>query len=393
MNYDKIFKAAVERYGKDNVLIVPYSDLDYYTKLSYDGYTSSSSHKAGVIRILFPSIRIENEVGISHVITNLVVNIGMSSMILSHNCYGNTLNNEVTLNLCNGSRFSYDPEEIIREYNHSHLSKNDSDFSEEYRTNRNYTNFCMGNGHASQALIQKRIKNEIELITYFSELEAYLGWESLEGSPYRFISGVSSFTPLLPIIDTLSDTYIIELLFSLHLKGEINLYIDDSFNLEVSIDNTLIAADIAEEIREEVDWDFDSNIETSQIIIPLLPDGYKLVGVNITDNYIPFVANPPQKQVSLFDEPERQDWATIPHPLDPSKEIYYINFPKANSYEECKPGVFKLHPDVQKLWKKYRSRITENQARQEQIAAYRDERTTTPDCQSVSATDDPLFVY
>jgi len=128
----------------------------------------------GIIYIHYPELTITNSHDASHKIYDLVVNFTVDPT------------NGTLLSSLYGMRFSLSQRELAKGYIHSHLKTNYHSFNNP---------FCLGGGSTFQKMVNNLCcsgsvtKEQFEL--FILQLNSYLCWESLEGTPHMSILSLS----------------------------------------------------------------------------------------------------------------------------------------------------------------------------------------------------------
>lgn len=125
------------------------------------------------IVIYFPEINITNSKNHKHKIYDLFVKITIHKDSEKGKLYVSSIS---------GCRSTFLLKELESNYTHSHLSNICTAFSD----------FCLGSSEFAIIKANCAVDNSYENFTLlFLSLKGYLSWESLEGGPYRHISGIS----------------------------------------------------------------------------------------------------------------------------------------------------------------------------------------------------------
>lgn len=121
----------------------------------------------------FPELEITNRMGLTHTIYDMVTRMNIGSTSIS--------------TTISGMRFSLSRSEISKGYSHSHLHTN------QYGR---FNAFCLGSSGLATFLTSNQSNLDANLFTMLIfQLEAYLKWESLEGTPYISFTTLGSSTP------------------------------------------------------------------------------------------------------------------------------------------------------------------------------------------------------
>ena len=134
------------------------------------------------IYILFPEINITNRDGANHTIKDLLVLIQLYN-------YNNT---SLRINSLKGGRLTLSYAEYQSDYFHSHLPI----FKNSISTTMDLpylSNFCTGSGEINiyQSNINGDGFNEERFIRYVMQIMSLVSYESIEGTPYRYIRSIS----------------------------------------------------------------------------------------------------------------------------------------------------------------------------------------------------------
>lgn len=134
------------------------------------------------IYILFPEINITNRDGANHTIKDLLV------LIQFYN-YNNT---SLRINSLKGGRLTLSYAEYQSDYFHSHLPILKSSISTTMDLPY-LSNFCTGSGEINiyQSNINGDGFNEERFIRYVMQIMSLVSYESIEGTPYRYIRSIS----------------------------------------------------------------------------------------------------------------------------------------------------------------------------------------------------------
>lgn len=147
--------------------------------------------------IHYPQIVITNSNGTTHTITDLYVRLQVD--------YDN-LEGSTTIRNFSARRFSADIREIMSQYQHSHQpSRTYTENSEAFQ----YRGFCKGSSQiqtVENKLVDRYNPETFKLFLF--QLEEFLNWESLEGTPYAYIESITGRTEGIKISkDELKDYY------------------------------------------------------------------------------------------------------------------------------------------------------------------------------------------
>ena len=134
------------------------------------------------IYILFPEINITNRDGARHTIKDLLV------LIQFYNYY----NRSLRINSLKGGRLTLSYAEYQSDYFHSHLPIFKSSISTTMYLPY-LSNFCTGSGEINiyQSDINGDGFNEERFIRYAMQIMSLVSYESIEGTPYRYIRSIS----------------------------------------------------------------------------------------------------------------------------------------------------------------------------------------------------------
>jgi len=146
-------------------------------------YNSSNRPFIPEFIIHFPQIIITNSKGAIHCITDLYIKLEPKST-----------DGSFSFKNFSGKRMSASKEEINNKYQHSHLSSarylkygEDSSSSGAF----NFRSFCLGTSEINQVLTMLMYDYKPGIFRLFLlQLEEYLNWESLEGTPHITISSI-----------------------------------------------------------------------------------------------------------------------------------------------------------------------------------------------------------
>jgi hypothetical protein len=147
--FNNIKRLAVEYYGEE---FVDFNEFDF--------------------TILYPEIIIENSHGKKHLIKELYVNLN-----LEEGCISNI----------KGLRGHLSLKEYNSNYLHSHLRP---------RNSTSYHNFCLGENTPISNFRHIKLDSDELILSFFTTLDAYVRWESLEGGPYIRIQSIGDNTGL-----------------------------------------------------------------------------------------------------------------------------------------------------------------------------------------------------
>ncbi|HEY4062303.1 MAG TPA: hypothetical protein VGM30_10405 [Puia sp.] len=135
--------------------------------------------------LYFPELIIANAQGNSHVIKDIYVSFHLTTTLRLHGDL-------------QGMRTTFSKNEWVSEYTHSHLNDRCTKFS----------NFCTGTGpinDVTNALREEYDEINFEMFCY--QIQSYLAYESIEGTPYEYISNIGTDT----IVVALDDQYLPQL--------------------------------------------------------------------------------------------------------------------------------------------------------------------------------------
>lgn len=177
---------------KSNIETNPYGFM--YSGTPKDDYIIDINFNP-VIR--FESVNITNSRGNSMTINNLFVKIPIENdefrrkLILNSRTIENIHHpdSQFCLNFKNlqGITTSFTKNMLIKEYMHSHLSTTYSKME--------FTSFCLGEGEINQTASYLNSEYEYNLFKLFLfQIETVASWESIEGTPYRYISDINNLS-------------------------------------------------------------------------------------------------------------------------------------------------------------------------------------------------------
>ena len=132
--------------------------------------------------IHFPEFVITNKEDMSHTIRGMYIKLVPKQ----------ALNGELSFKTFRGKRMVATKEEIISQYQHSHIAGRAYTFSTEISdTAFSWKGFCLGSSEIIQALTMLRSKFSVGRFKLFLfQLHEYLIYESIEGTPYKYIHDV-----------------------------------------------------------------------------------------------------------------------------------------------------------------------------------------------------------
>ena len=176
----------------------------------------------------FPEINITNSSGMRHKIVDLYIKL----LPYSHN-------NGFTFHSFQGKRMTATEGEIFSSYQHSHLPSRNykSYFPLEGKSGLTFNSFCLGTSEIRQVLtmLSSGFKPDIFKL-FLMQLEEYLNWESLEGTPHIKIANVIGGGECRNVSPQHIRKYYIDLI---EKKGTSNI------NFIITRDNVKIAQDTA----------------------------------------------------------------------------------------------------------------------------------------------------
>lgn len=154
-----------------------------YTKVLEEVLPGRWLLKDSCIHIHYPELKLTNNLEQTHTIYDLIVRLtlldsrrGLLDMHLA------------------GARTTLTSREIESSYIHSHLpSIYEDEDSDEYVKMMNFDYFCLGGSSPFYQLMLKnssRVLDNEEFRYFLSQLEQYLSWESIEGSPYMYFNTI-----------------------------------------------------------------------------------------------------------------------------------------------------------------------------------------------------------
>ncbi|MGL4343554.1 MAG: hypothetical protein ACRCRZ_03245, partial [Metamycoplasmataceae bacterium] len=173
---------------------------EYYKKEFYE--IKQISNKIECI-IHYPEFYITNSSNLKHKIKDLFIKI--------------TFVNGIIRTSLEGLRTTYSKLDYVKQYNHSHLSGFQNYFN----------NFCLG---TNTIIVNKLIdinsketnftKEDIVSLLVITD-QKYVGWESIEGRPYKYIKNIN-------LESTLNEIYEINLIeiYENFIENKINIKID-----------------------------------------------------------------------------------------------------------------------------------------------------------------------
>lgn len=157
----------------------------------YDNFSSTSDNDKIVVLvkgiiIYYPNIKISNEKNRQHNIKDLFVNLKFEL---------NNKNKKVNIIGIFGRRATLTYEEVCSDYAHSHLNPSVERYFE--TKDKNYfrnliTRFCTGSGEINILLADYNCNdfNEDRFNLILVQLMTLVSWESIEGTPYRYINNI-----------------------------------------------------------------------------------------------------------------------------------------------------------------------------------------------------------
>lgn len=159
---------------------IPYA-IDIYKPILNQYYLNRWVYMNGNVYIHYPTLEIKNSLGQTHTIHDLVIRF--------------SLQNDTVICGLQGMRYSWTPEELSNYYSHSHLNIRIEKFQD----------FCLGGGSNFKTFFDnlQKVNSTEEFELFLIQLESYLSWESLEGTPYISISKLTGF-------ETISGTIILD---------------------------------------------------------------------------------------------------------------------------------------------------------------------------------------
>jgi len=133
------------------------------------------------IVIYFPKVTIVNQEKKSHLIKDLFVKIILTIK-----------NNKLKIYDLKGGRTTLSYAEYCSHYCHSHLSINTIGYINENSSVPMYENFCIGSGDIGiyQADLNTDGITQEKIIAYLMQIMTLVGYESIEGTPYRYIKNI-----------------------------------------------------------------------------------------------------------------------------------------------------------------------------------------------------------
>lgn len=154
-------------------------------------YTNNKNNKILCVENLiihFPKTTIKNSKDYTHEITNLFIQLDLRFKENSK---------KLCIQYVKGFRTSYTHKEVLSDYCHSHLPKRTRTLLSNNIDVTNLMNpedFCLGSGEINYILSDLEYKdyNPNLFINLFLNLISLSRWESLEGTPYRYIREVKA---------------------------------------------------------------------------------------------------------------------------------------------------------------------------------------------------------
>lgn len=181
-NLMKIRTILIGAFGEDNIQLVK-KDLSHLEVSSQNlidfKRTVEQQLRDGCyeITIRFPEILLTSEDGRQHTLRNLFVRFDFNQHLKIVGDY-------------RGLRSSYTGAEWISDYAHSHLHGRALTFQR----------FCTGSGVINQSLaVLRDTFSEIEFQLFCLNIKSYVAWESISGTPYRYIRDIHSSVIPLPM--------------------------------------------------------------------------------------------------------------------------------------------------------------------------------------------------
>lgn len=149
-------------------------NANYYLKGNRNSYIDNCASYRIVVH--FPEIEIKNSKRQSHIIKDLYV----GQVILKDGKFAN--------DQLRGVRATLSQKEIASNYSHSHISGHPSDLKSH---GWYYGGFCTGSGPINQSIsiLRSRV-SEPDFQLFCLHLKEFVKWESIEGTPYRYINDV-----------------------------------------------------------------------------------------------------------------------------------------------------------------------------------------------------------
>ena len=228
--------ALIGIFGEENIMMVP-KDLklvdQYREHLRYKRDIQSllsEGYYEFIIR--FPEYTLTSESGKKHVIRNLFVRFHMDHKL---RYYGGFM----------GLRTTYTEAEWVSDYAHSHLHGRALD----------WLDFCTGSGPINIIITDLKDKFDLNKFIFFlHNVKSYVAWESISGTPYRYISNIGGTTACPSNVLGLYPAqieYIYNSLITSKTNDELRALFQPSFNngaIEIKITD-LIEQSIYEEIK------------------------------------------------------------------------------------------------------------------------------------------------
>ena len=139
------------------------------------------------IMILFPEITINNRDKKTHLIKDLLVNLIVTIQTDSNK------KQRLQIHRIKGARLTLSRAEYMSNYCHSHLSQGGPTLLNENGSFPYFTSFCTGSGDINiyQANLNAEGFKEETVVPYLLQIHTLVGYESIEGTPYRHIRNIS----------------------------------------------------------------------------------------------------------------------------------------------------------------------------------------------------------
>lgn len=181
--------STVKLQGGNHKLIVP-SDkitrkdvtlgIDRYKEVLDRYYPNRWFTEHSWVYLHYPELEITNNLKQKHTVYDLVVKFYVDPA--------------GRLSYLYGKRYSFSAAELLAGYSHSHLQMFSVDNDEESDGSQ-FTSFCVGGGSTFEKLFKSmyKINTTKEFELFLIQLEEYLRWESLEGTPYICMVDIGSY--------------------------------------------------------------------------------------------------------------------------------------------------------------------------------------------------------
>jgi hypothetical protein len=168
--------------GKWDIILKRRRDYRYDDNDQQEYFSPAEMPFTLEIVIHFPSINITNTKKEEHTITDLYIKLEPHT------------GGDFSFRNFSGKRMSASNDEIYNRYHHSHLQAKEYKVKEE----RNHDNggfyyrfFCLGSSEINQVMTMLQYNYKADIFRLFlMQLEEYLNWESIEGTPHIYMSNV-----------------------------------------------------------------------------------------------------------------------------------------------------------------------------------------------------------